>query len=310
MSRSLKAKLIETSRKLGFEKIGFASAAPSIRTADRLDEWIQGGKHATMLWMEKRQEDRSNILSYFPEAKTVISFAMNYYHGNADSILHGEVKFSIYAWGDDYHDLLKKRIRSLASIIKSAHPEAKTIVCTDTSPVMEKYWAQKAGIGWQGKHTNLITRDYGSWLFLGEIITDVLLKPDEPFMEDLCGTCTACLDACPTQALEPYVLDSNKCISYLTIEHRGEFNQHTWTDGWIYGCDVCQDVCPWNIKFSRPSVEPAFKPRPDIVSKSKDDWLNLTREEFTELFRKSPVKRTKYEGLIRNIEHTESSRKK
>jgi len=183
----------------------------------------------------------------------------------------------------------------------------------DTSPIMEKDWAQKAGLGWIGKHTNLITRDYGSWIFLGELLLDVELEYDNPFDDDLCGTCTACLDACPTDAFpEPYVLDSNKCISYLTIEHRGDLptELEDKLSGWIYGCDICQEVCPWNQKFSQVTDEVTFQPRSDINERSLADWKKLTEEDFRVLFKKSAVKRTKYSGLKRNISLLERNNSK
>ena len=176
------------------------------------------------------------------------------------------------------------------------------MVCVDTAPVMEKVWAREAGLGWIGKHTNLITKDYGSWIFLGELILDIELDYDLPFNEDLCGSCTACLDSCPTDAIDSYKIDAKKCISYLTIEHRGEFeDQNINLDSWIYGCDICQEVCPWNKKFEEASVLDEFQPRTSIVDYNNDDWNNLSEKNYTNLFTKSPVKRTKYKGLKRNI---------
>ena len=176
------------------------------------------------------------------------------------------------------------------------------MACVDTSPVMEKVWAEKAGLGWQGKHTNLISRDYGSWLFLGEIILNIPLKYDKPFMEDLCGTCTACIDECPPGALSEYEINSNKCISYQTIEHKGEFDNNSIDlDSWIYGCDICQEVCPWNKKFSKITQEKSFYPRDEIVEHSEKEWIKLNGEDFKKIFKGSPVKRTKHSGLKRNI---------
>ena len=167
---------------------------------------------------------------------------------------------------------------------------------------MEKVWAERAGLGWQGKHTNLISRDFGSWLFLGEIILNISLKYDKPFTEDLCGSCTACIDECPPGALSDYEIDSNKCISYQTIEHRGEFDENSIDlDSWIYGCDICQEVCPWNKKFSKITSEKSFYPRSKIIEHTNEDWEKLNEEEFRGIFKKSPAKRTKYIGLKRNI---------
>jgi epoxyqueuosine reductase len=256
-----------------------------------------------MQWMENRADERGDVAKYYPKAKSVISLGLNYFTGNAS--LHPDVgKISNYAWGDDYHDLIKSRLYNLLSEIKSKYPKINGIACVDTSPIMEKDWAQKAGLGWIGKHTNLITRDYGSWIFLGELLLDVELEYDMPFDDDLCGTCTACLDACPTNAFpEPYVLDSNKCISYLTIEHRGDLptELENKLSGWIYGCDICQEVCPWNITFSQISNENSFLPRENIQERRMPQWEKLTEQDFRTLFKKSAVKRTKYSGLKRNI---------
>ena len=207
---------------------------------------------------------------------------------------------------------MKKRLIQLLKDIQERYPGVKGIACVDTSPVMEKVWAQRGGLGWIGKHTNLISRDYGSWLFLGELILDCDLEYDSPFEEDLCGSCTACMEACPTDAIgNEYVLDANRCISYLTIEHRGELPEEMANQlhGWMYGCDICQEVCPWNIKFGQKSEEIAFSPRSDIVKKTVDEWESLTEEEYKRIFRKSAIKRAKFEGIKRNINANLLSRK-
>jgi epoxyqueuosine reductase len=282
--------------------VGIAKAEVTPEAKNNLNQWLNAGGHSTMEWVEKRKEERGDIHTYFSEAKSVISVAMNYYSGHNQSDLKANHKISNYAWGDDYHDILKKRLFQLLGWIKEASPDIKGVACVDTSPVMEKVWAQKAGIGWQGKHTNLITRDFGSWLFLGELIVDIKLDYDPPFDEDLCGTCTACIDACPTDALESYQIDSGKCISYRSIEYRGEFAEGADDlDGWIYGCDICQDVCPWNQKFGQMTSEPAFQPRPKILSLTDKDWFTMDEDGFRKLFKGSAVKRTKYSGLSRNI---------
>ena len=185
--------------------------------------------------------------------------------------------------------------------ITANYPDIKGIVCVDTSPIMEKVWAQRAGIGWQGKHTNLITRDYGSWLFLGELLLDVELDYDDEFIDDLCGSCTACIDSCPTYALGEYEIYAEKCISYLTIEHRGEFGENTELHDWIYGCDICQEDCPRNKKYSKITNEKKFYPKKEILSWQDADWENISESEFRKLFKGSAVKRTKYNGLVRNI---------
>ena len=298
-SESIKKK----AQKLGFQKVGIARADPTPKEKNDLETWLDQGRHATMGWMEKRKDERGNIHTYFPEAKSIISVGMNYHVGKGQNDINSDLKFSTYAWGDDYHDVLKKRIFQLLKWIKESQTEIKGIVCVDTSPVMDKVWAQKAGLGWIGKHTNLISRDQGSWLFLGELILNMELEYDAPFVEDLCGSCTACIDACPTQALEEYRINAGKCISYLTIEHRGELPEaENDLHGWIYGCDVCQEVCPWNQKFAWKSDRSEFQPRQEILDRTKEDWKKLTEKKFREIFKGSAVKRTKFAGLKRNIE--------
>lgn len=302
----IKEKAIE----LGFHKVGIAKAAKTEQEQERLDEWLDQKKHADMEWIENRKSERGNIFNYFSEAKTVISLGMNYYVGKEQSDLTSDFKFSNYAWGDDYHLVIKSKLFSLLEFIKNKKPNVKGLVCVDTAPIMEKVWAQRAGLGWQGKHTNLISTDFGSWLFLGEIIIDFELEPDDPFTKDLCGSCTACIDACPTHALGEYELDSGKCISYLTIEHRGDFIEgHDDLDGWIYGCDICQEVCPWNISFSKISEEKYFEPRTDIINNTNQKWLEIDQENFSTTFKKSAVKRTKLMGLKRNIKSVNESKK-
>ncbi|MBT4318347.1 MAG: tRNA epoxyqueuosine(34) reductase QueG [Candidatus Marinimicrobia bacterium] len=297
-SEAIKNKALE----LGFQKVGIAKAEAFSNHKENLEKWIASGRHASMDWIVNRKEERGNIHNYFPEAKSVISVGMNYYTGLNQSNLNSKLKFSNYAWGEDYHAVLKSKLYQFLDWIKKNQPKIKGIACVDTSPVMEKVFAQKAGLGWQGKHTSLITRDYGSWLFLGELIVDIPLDYDSPFIEDLCGSCTACIDECPTNALDEYKIDSNKCISYRSIEHRGPFkvNESELQD-WIYGCDICQEVCPWNQKFSVDTSEKAFYPRKEIIEWEDDDWAALDEEGFRKLFKKSSVKRTKYSGLNRNI---------
>ena len=292
---------------LGFHKVGITNAAHTKREKNNLEDWISQKKHGDMKWMEKRKSERGDIFNYFPEAKTVISLGYNYYVGKNQSQLDSSYKVSNYAWGDDYHDIIKTKLFALLEQIKKKSPNIKGLVCVDTAPLMEKVWAQRAGLGWQGKHTNLISQDYGSWLFLGELVLNVDLAIDAPFSEDLCGSCTACIDECPTQALDEYKIDSSKCISYLTIEHRGEFlKSQDNLDGWIYGCDICQEVCPWNIKFSKISKDSYFEPREEIIDNTDQDWNNLSQDDFSKVFKKSAVKRTKFSGLKRNIDHNKT----
>lgn len=305
MNNEIKNKIIEKSLSLGFQKIGFSDANFYESDKNNLFSWIEKKYNADMDWISKRKEERANILKYFPEAKTVISFGYNYFTGRGSSEISDEYKFSNYAWGDDYHIIIKKYLFEIAEYIESLFKNLKYRVCVDTSPIMERNWAVRAGIGWIGKNTHLITKDYGSWLFLGEIIINKKIPPTGFFEQDYCGTCTACLDSCPTDALkEPYILDSNKCISYLTIEHKGDIpdEQKDSLENWIYGCDICQEVCPWNIKFETMSNDLHFYPRDTIKSKKKiKDWDDVDKKTYNEIFRKSAAKRTKYEGLKRNI---------
>jgi len=290
-----------TSLNLGFDKVGFSKAGSIGENGRNLKIWLEKGYQGTMNWMEERSKERTDIRNYFPGAKSVVSLAINYFHGEAK----GEMKLSNYAWGDDYHKVIKNKLFELLSETKNQWPEIHGVVCVDTSPVMEKVWAQKSGIGWIGKHTNLITRDLGSWVFLGELILDCDLDYDSTFEEDLCGSCTACIDACPTDAIvDDYLLDANKCISYLTIEHRGNLPEEMedQLNGWIYGCDICQEVCPWNIKFGKISKEKSFAPREKISNMKRDDWALFTKDDYIELFKNSAVKRAKYRGLKRNIQ--------
>ena len=299
-SKSIKKKAIE----LGFQKVGITEASETLVEQKNLEAWLKKGNHAGMQWMEKRKDERGDIHSYFPEARSIISVGMNYYTGKDQNDLQSDYKFSNYAWGEDYHEVLKKQLFFLLNWIKEVHPDIKGLVCVDTAPVMDKVWAQRGGLGWIGKHTNLISRDYGSWLFLGELILDQDLEYDNYFDEDLCGTCMACIEACPTQALDEYKIDAGKCISYLTIEHRGSFsNDQGDLYGWIYGCDVCQEVCPWNQKFSMVTNREEFQTRKEISQFENIDWDELDEEGFRKLVKGSAGKRTKYSGLKRNIEH-------
>ena len=301
MTYSLTQYIKDKATEIGFEKIGITKATATNDEKVRLEKWIKNNHHGSMSWIEKRKDERGNIFNYFKEVKSVISIGVNYYSGYDQDQIKSNSKFSNYAWGEDYHDIIKSKLYTLLNDITANYPDIKGIVCVDTSPIMEKVWAQRAGIGWQGKHTNLITRDYGSWLFLGELLLDVELDYDDEFIDDLCGSCTACIDACPTYALGEYEIYAEKCISYLTIEHRGEFGQNTELHDWIYGCDICQEVCPWNQKFSQITNEKKFYPKEEILSWQDADWENISENVFRKIFKGSAVKRTKHNGLVRNI---------
>jgi epoxyqueuosine reductase len=258
-----------------------------------------------MQWMEREPEKRADPKLLFPEAKSIIVVALNYYtpHEHEDSDEKGKV--SRYAWGDDYHDVLKEKLRELFAFIQTIDETVEGKICVDTAPIMDKAWAARAGLGWIGKHSNLITKEYGSWVFIGEILLSVELEYETEIVADHCGTCTACLDACPTGAIvQPFLVDSNRCLSYATIELRSPDLPAEITEnlnGWLYGCDICQDVCPWN-RFEKPTEESRFEPRTENVSADLDRILALSPAEYAERFRRSAMKRTKITGLKRNAQ--------
>src|SRR5919199_846241 len=265
----MSARIRERARAEGSHKIGIVPAGPLDEERARLEEWLRRGYHGAMAWLERDPAQRADPRLVMPSARSVVVVALNYYtpHEHEDDPAHG--KISRYAWGDDYHEVVGGKLKALLAWIKEQWPEAEGKACVDIQPLMDKAWAARAGLGWIGKHTNLITQDYGSWVFIGELLLNLDLAYDTERVEDHCGTCTLCLDACPTQAItEPYVLDSNRCISYATIELRApelpdEVAQHL--DGWLYGCDICQDVCPWN-RFQQPTDEARFEPRAGEVA--------------------------------------------
>jgi epoxyqueuosine reductase len=308
-SRTLTSLVKEKARELGFSRIGIARAQRLDEEGARLQKWLTKGYHASMAWMGRDPEKRSDVRAIVPNAKSVISVATNYFAPASHSTDPQKAKISRYAWGDDYHVVLTPRIQELVRCIKLERPDLNAACYVDTGPVMDKAWAVRAGIGWLGKHTNVISKEYGSWIFLGEVIVDLELEYDEP-MADFCGSCRACIDACPTGAIvEPYVLDSNKCISYLTIEHRGELPDELkpHLENWVFGCDICQDVCPWN-RFQQPTDDRSFFPRGGNVAPDLNALETITSEEFSARFKGSPVKRTKREGLVRNAKAVREGR--
>ena len=296
-TQRIKMKAVE----LGFTRIGIARAELLNEEENHLREWFARGYHALMQWLERDIEKRIDVTKVLPNAKSVICVTLNYYSPSRHSENPNLGKISRYAWGDDYHAVLTQRLEKLYEFLKSEIPGVEGKIYVDTGPVMDKAWAVRAGIGWLGKHTNVITREFGSWVFLGEILIDAELEYDTPML-DYCGNCTACLDACPTQAIvQPYVLDANKCISYLTIEHRSELPKEIVSNfqNWVYGCDICQEVCPWN-RFQKETEEPAFQPRSENIAPRLAELAEMTHEEFSRRFKKSPMKRTKHSGLTRN----------
>jgi len=300
MVQGLASEVRARARELGFDKVGIAA----VQDLDRVDfyrEWLKLGYHGEMAYMAGDPDRRSEPSRILPGARSVICVAKTYFTPPETNEDPRTGRISRYAWGEDYHEVLHSKLTALRDVLESRGARAK--VCVDTSAVLEKLWARQAGLGWQGKHTNLLARDLGSWFFLGEILTDAELPSDAPHAKDHCGTCTRCIDLCPTGAIvAPYVLDSRRCISYLTIEHRGPIPRELRPrmGNLIFGCDICQDVCPWN-RFAKTTPEAAFFPRSGNVTPSLVELLRLTREGFRERFRGSPIRRAKYAGFLRNV---------
>ena len=299
LSATIKQRALE----LGFHKVGVVRAEALTEERARLEEWLALGYQADMEWMARGTSRRTDPRELLPGGRSVVVVALNYFTPHEHSDESGTGKISRYAWGDDYHDVVGEKLKSLLAFVCELAPAAQGRVCVDAQPAMDKAWAARAGLGWIGKHTNLITRDYGSWVFLGELVLDIELEYDEAREEDHCGTCALCIEACPTGAIvEPYVIDSARCISYATIELRDDALPDYVADkleGWLYGCDICQDVCPWN-RFEQPTDETRFEPREGSVNARLEEIATLTHDAYVERFRRSPVKRAKLAGLQRN----------
>jgi epoxyqueuosine reductase len=285
----------------GFNKVGIVRADSLEDEGRRLKEWLARGHHGEMRWMARDVHKRISPHEIFPQARSVVVVALNYFtpHQHQQSPATGKV--SRYAWGDDYHDVVKEKLLSLLAWIKGQEARAEGKVCVDIQPTMDKAWAVRAGLGWLGKHSNVITPEHGSWVFIGELLLNLDLDHDRERIEDHCGTCTLCIDACPTAAItEPYVVDSNKCISYATIELRApQLPEEMDLAGWLYGCDVCQDVCPWN-RFEQETSETRFAPREGNVDVELSEIMELTPERYAARYRGSAMKRAKLAGLQRN----------
>jgi len=299
----LNAVIKRKAAEFGIDKIGITLPGRLEAEYDRFLQWLSAGFHGEMAWLARDTEKRADPGNVFPGAKSVIVAAVNYFAPFRHSAEPEKGKISRYAWGDDYHIVVKDKLESLIKWLKDGFPEMKARAFVDTAPLLEKALAVRAGLGWIGKNANFITREFGSWVFLGVILTDLEIAADEQFEDDHCGKCRRCIDACPTQAISsPYVIDSRRCISYATIELRGENLPSEITanqDGWLYGCDVCQDVCPWN-KFEKPTKETAFWPRMGETEISLNQVLEMNNEQYAERFRQSAVKRAKLSGLRRN----------
>ena len=287
-------------QRLGFLSCGISKAGFLEQEAPRLENWLNNNMQGQMSYMENHFDKRLNPTLLVDDAKSVISLLLNYYPSELQN--EDSYKISKYAYGQDYHHVIKEKLRELLHFIQTEIGEVSGRAFVDSAPVLDKAWAVKSGLGWIGKNSNLITQKVGSFYFIAELIIDLELDYDTP-TTDHCGSCTACLDACPTEAIvAPYVVDGSKCISYFTIELKDNLPQEMKGkfDDWMFGCDVCQDVCPWN-RFSKPHNEPLFQTNSDMLNFSKSDWEEITVDTFQKVFKNSAVKRTKYEGLLRNI---------
>ncbi len=296
------------SKELGFDFCGISKAEFLAEEAPRLEAWLKQKAHGKMSYMENHFDKRLDPTKLVPGAKSVISLLYNYYPEKDLAQENPQShKIAKYAYGKDYHFVIKDKLKTFHQLIQEKIGEVEGRVFVDSAPVLERQWAEKSGLGWIGKNTMLINKEQGSFFFLAELILDLELEPDGP-IKDYCGTCTRCLDACPTDALSPYSMDASKCISYLTIELKvaipSEFKDQM--EGWAFGCDICQDVCPWN-RFSQTHHEEQFYPNDELKSAFNNNWEDLTKEVFGQIFKKSAVKRTKFEGLKRNLDFLRKS---
>lgn len=292
----------DKAKELGFFYTGISKADFLEEEAKKLEDWLKKRHHGQMAYMENHFDKRLDPRLLVDGAKSVISLLLNYFPKDYIGQNNDSLKISKYAYGEDYHFVIKKKLKKLLEFINIEIGDVGGRVFVDSAPVMDKAWAKRGGLGWMGKNTNIINPKSGSYFFIAELILDIDLEEDGP-IKDYCGSCTKCIDACPTEALSSYKLDASKCISYLTIELKSQIPSEFKgkMDNWIFGCDICQDVCPWN-KFSVKHNEPLFNPRSEIFDYSKKEWKELTNEVFNSVFKSSPVNRTKFEGLKRNIE--------
>lgn len=291
----------QEAKRLGFDFCGISKAEFLEEEAPRLEKWLNDNRHGKMEYMENHFDKRLNPTLLVDGAKSVVSLLYNYYPSQQQNT--DAPKISKYAYGYDYHDVIKEKLKEFLHTLKEKIGDVNGRAFVDSAPVLDKAWAKKSGVGWIGKNANLINKQHGSFYFIAELIIDIDLEYDGP-IKDYCGTCTRCLDACPTEAIvAPYIVDGSKCISYLTIELKDaiptEFKDKM--DNWVFGCDVCQDVCPWN-SFSSPHAESLFNNQTGILDLNTEEWHKITEETFRKLFKNSAVKRTKYKGLKRNLE--------
>ncbi|WP_091434556.1 tRNA epoxyqueuosine(34) reductase QueG [Flavobacterium degerlachei] len=302
MSKTKHTEYIKSeAKRLGFLACGISKAGFLEQDAPRLEDWLKNNSHGQMSYMENNFDKRLNPTLLVDDAKSVVSLLLNYYPEQCQNL--DSYKISKYAYGQDYHSVIKDKLKEFLFSIQSTIGEVSGRAFVDSAPVLDKAWAAKSGLGWIGKNSNLLTQKVGSFYFIAELIIDLELDYDHA-TTDHCGSCTACLDACPTEAIvAPYVVDGSKCISYFTIELKENIPQEMKGkfDDWAFGCDICQDVCPWN-KFSKPNNEPLFNPNPDLLAMSKKDWEEITEETFKAVFKNSPLKRSKFLGIKRNID--------
>lgn len=303
VSDTRKSLIKQKAAELGFMYTGFSKAEFLEKEAKQLENWLNQSFHGKMSYMENYFDKRLDPGLLVDGARTVVSLLFNYFPSSVQDDPTAP-KISKYAYGEDYHAVIKDKLRQLMQFIIDEIGEVNGRIFVDSAPVMDKAWASRSGLGWMGKHTNIVHPKHGSFFFLAEMIIDLDIEPDGP-IKDYCGTCTRCIDACPTEAIvQPYVVDGSKCISYLTIELKDAILPDQFKgkmDNWMFGCDVCQDVCPWN-RFSKPHSESRFQPHPDLLAMSANDWKELSHDIFTEIFKNSAVKRTKFSGLKRNID--------
>ncbi len=294
--------VIQKAKACGFDLVGFAAASELGDEIKRLQDWLERGYQAGMSYMEKNIDKRKDVLNVLQNARSIISLGLNYFHNENFSGNNEAGKVSRYAWGKDYHLIIREKLSLLENELKEIDETFESKSYVDTGPIMDKSWAVKSGVGWLGKHSNVINKEFGSWFFIATIITNYEFAYSSP-IPDFCGKCTACLEACPTDAIvNPYVVDANKCISYLTIENKKEIPDEFKEkfDNWIFGCDICQVVCPWNIKFAQETSSEEFH---SVENKELNlkDIINMGEEEFKIRFNNSPIKRAKLSGIKRNV---------